>query len=152
MTQRENTLHKAVVAADAVIIHNGNLLLVKRKNKPYQGMWVFAGGKVEANETVEECLHREVKEETNLTIISKRLLGVYSKPDRDPRGRTIAVAYLCFCTGTPWAGDDAAAIRTIPLSEIYKRGFPPLGFDHELLMYDALLELGYIPRGEAGTR
>lgn len=151
MKSREECLHKAVVAADTVIVIDGNLLLVKRKNKPYQGMWVFAGGKVEADETVEECLHREVREETNLTIYSKKLLGVYSKPDRDPRGRTIAVAYLCFCKGTAWAGDDAAAIRTIPLSEI-SRGFPPLGFDHELLMYDALLELGYIPRGEAGTR
>lgn len=152
MSERiEEGLHKAVVAADAVIVNDGNLVFVVRKNPPFKGMTCFAGGKVEANETVEECLEREVKEETGLDIYAKKLLGVYSDPGRDPRGRTIAIAYICYCTGKPTAGDDAEFIRTIPLREIH-RGFPHLGFDHELILYDALEELGYIKRDEAVTR
>lgn len=80
---------------DAVIVIDGPLLLFKRKNSTAAEQWWFVGGRINKGESLEETLHREVKEETGLEIKSCRFINVYSRifPER----HDITVAYLCLC-------------------------------------------------------
>jgi 8-oxo-dGTP diphosphatase len=70
-----------------------NFILIKRKNDPYKDYWALPGGFVEYGESVETAAIREAKEETSIDVELKDLVNVYSKPDRDPRGHTVTIAY-----------------------------------------------------------
>ncbi|MGH8335854.1 MAG: NUDIX domain-containing protein, partial [Gammaproteobacteria bacterium] len=93
------------IAADAIIEIGDRIVLIERKNTPYG--WAIPGGFVDFGETVEHAAIREAKEETSLDVELHALLGVYSRPDRDPRGQTISVVYVGRAAGTPVAQDDA---------------------------------------------
>lgn len=69
------------------------LLLVKRGTHPFKGDWALPGGFMRENESIEECAHREIVEETNINPISMKPIGVFSECDRDPRGRIISHAF-----------------------------------------------------------
>jgi 8-oxo-dGTP diphosphatase len=86
-----------IASVEAVILVNKSVLLLKRKNPPVQGEWWFAGGRIHRGESLEETLHREVKEETRLKITSYKFINVYSRifPER----HDITLAYLCECEG-----------------------------------------------------
>lgn len=129
---------RPAVTADCVVIANETVprvLLVQRGIEPYKDRWAFPGGFMNMDETTEECAIRELEEETGLQITELHQIGAYSKVDRDPRGRTITVAYLAIIdkpvavTGQ----DDAAKAEWWPVDEL-----PPLAFDHEDIMRDAL--------------
>lgn len=123
------------VTVDGVIIHEGNILLIKRGKEPYINFWALPGGFVEYGETTEEAVIREVKEETGLSCAIVGLVGVYSAPDRDPRGHTISVAYLMRVEqGQVKAGDDAAGAAWIDIREIPQE----IAFDHFKIIEDAL--------------
>ncbi|MBD3261083.1 MAG: NUDIX domain-containing protein [Candidatus Altiarchaeales archaeon] len=120
------------LAVDAAIIAEGELVLIKRRNPPYQGMWALPGGFVDVGETVEEAVKREAQEETNLKIKIKKLVGVYSNPERDPRGHTVSLIYLCKkISGKLKPGDDAKQADWFPLKKT-----PPLAFDHGRVIQD----------------
>jgi 8-oxo-dGTP diphosphatase len=88
---------------------------------------------VEAGETVEAAVVRELQEETGLLARPSRLIGVYSEPGRDPRGPTITVAYLMEGPGgAPHGADDAAEASWFAL-EIAR----DLAFDHDTILADA---------------
>ena len=70
-----------------------NFILIKRLNDPYKDCWALPGGFVEYGESVETAAIREAKEETSIDVELIDLINVYSKPDRDPRGHTVTVAY-----------------------------------------------------------
>ncbi len=70
------------------------LLLIKRKNHPYQGCWALPGGFLEEGETLLETAHRELKEETGITGVHLKQLSIWDDPDRDKRTRIITLAYL----------------------------------------------------------
>ena len=70
------------------------VLLIQRGDKPFKGCWAFSGGFMNMEETTELCAIRELEEETGLHLSDVHQIGAYSKVDRDPRGRTITVAYL----------------------------------------------------------
>ncbi|WP_028516446.1 NUDIX hydrolase [Ruminococcus flavefaciens] len=70
------------------------LLLIKRGGHPFKGMWALPGGFLQKGETIEECALRETKEETNVMPTALMPVGVFSKPDRDPRGWIISNAYV----------------------------------------------------------
>lgn len=115
------------------------VLLVQRGGEPFKGMWAFPGGFLNMDETLEECARRELKEETGFeTPIRFEELKSFSAIDRDPRGRTITVAFLA---EVPMAevkgGDDAADARWFALDEV-----PPLAFDHDEVLQVALQRLG----------
>ncbi|ETA67493.1 ADP-ribose pyrophosphatase [Methanolobus tindarius DSM 2278] len=120
------------LTVDAVIIFNGKIVLIQRKNPPYKEKFALPGGFVEIGETTEEAVVREVLEETGLTIEIVKLLGVYSEPSRDPRGHTVSVVYLTRGEGEPRADSDAKAVQLFDLSDI-----PQIAFDHNLIIDNA---------------
>lgn len=120
-----------LLTVDAVIVYEQDkLILIRRKNPPYQGQLALPGGFVDVGETVDAACIREAKEETNINIKINRLIGVFSNPKRDPRGHTITIAYLCEPTldsEEPSAQDDAESLEIIPIMKIPKLS---LAFDH----------------------
>ena len=84
-----------IASVEAVIVIDGSLLFLKRKNTPAIGQWWFAGGRIHVGESFEETLHREVKEETGLKIESYRFIKAYSRVF--PERHDITIAYLCKC-------------------------------------------------------
>ena len=134
---------RPAVTADCVVITKEaepKVLLIQRGADPYKGCWAFPGGFMNMDETTEQCAVRELEEETGLKVSTVRQIGAYSKVDRDPRGRTITVAYLAIIdkpaqvTGL----DDAAKAEWFPLSAL-----PELAFDHADIMADAINFTGY---------
>ena len=124
------------LAADCVVFDRHNrLLLVRRRNPPYQGRYALPGGFVEIGETVEVAALRELKEETGLNGRIVRLVGVYSDPERDPRGHTVSVVFRVSvdAMAQPVGGDDAEHAefvddwRTVALA-----------FDHRQIIQDAI--------------
>ena len=73
--------------------HKLLLLLIKRGGHPFKGMWALPGGFLQRGETVEECALREIHEETMVKPVSILPVGVFSQPERDPRGWIISNAY-----------------------------------------------------------
>lgn len=129
---------RPAVTTDCVVFtkeEEPKVLLIQRGNKPYKGCWAFPGGFMNMEETAEECAVRELKEETGLTVNQIQQIGAYSKVDRDPRGRTISIAYLAIVDApTAVTGmDDAAKAAWFPLSSL-----PDLAFDHQDIMADAI--------------
>ena len=106
----------------------GRVLLVRRGRPPFRGMWALPGGFCEWKETTEECCARETLEETGITVAVGKLLGVYSDPNRDPRGHTVTVLYAARpIRGEAKGSDDAAEARWFTRKEIRGLDF---AFDH----------------------
>ncbi len=122
------------LTVDAVVTDPGRgVLLVRRRRPPFQGAWALPGGFVEPRESCPEACRREVREETGLEVDIVALLGVYSRPGRDPRGPTVSVAYLCRPAGGRLRhGDDAAEAAWFARLE----GLD-LAFDHAEILADA---------------
>ncbi len=124
---------------DAIILEpNGSIILIKRGDPPYQDQWALPGGFVELGEKVEDAAKREVKEETNLRVEIIKLVGVYSDPERDPRGHTISIAYLCKRDNQGDAlkgGSDANEAKVFQRNTLQKL---ELAFDHKTIISDAL--------------
>ena len=122
------------LTVDGVIFRDGKLLLIRRKNEPFKGMHALPGGFVDYGERTEEAVVREMKEETGLETSIRSLVGVYSDPLRDPRGHTISTVYLLDIEGGSLReGDDAVAVELVDPDAL-----PPLAFDHEIVVKDAL--------------
>src|SRR3989454_11373126 len=101
------------VAVDGIVLQDGKLVAVRRKNEPYRGMPALPGGFVELGETTVEAVVREVREGTGLETSVKRLVGVFSDPRRDPRGPGISiVAQLDAVCGGPEGGRGAPGGRS----------------------------------------
>ena len=123
-----------LLAADAVIFMGKGIVLIKRENPPFQGCYALPGGFVKVGELIEEAVRREAKEETGLDIEILGLIGVYSNPKRDPRGHVVSVSYLAEGRGELIHGSDARSVEVFfALEEL-----PPLAFDHENIIRDAL--------------
>lgn len=114
------------------------VLLVRRKKPPFQGAWVLPGGFIEMDERLEDSARRELQEETGIErLASLWPLGAYGDPGRDPRGRTITVAFVGTvraADSAPRAGDDAADARWHAVTALPRA----LGFDHPRILADAL--------------
>jgi len=122
------------ITADGVLFQEKKILLIRRKNEPYQGKWALPGGFVEYGEKTEDAVIRELLEETGLQTTVKGLVGVYSDPKRDPRGHTITVAYRIERIGGELnSGDDAADAKYFNLESL-----PDLAFDHAQIIVDAM--------------
>lgn len=128
---------RPAVTADCVVMTKEEVpkvLLIQRGAAPFKGAWAFPGGFMNMDETTEQCAIRELEEETGLKVTKVHQIGAYSKVDRDPRGRTITVAYLAIID-TPKdvkGQDDAAKAEWFPITDL-----PKLAFDHYYIMKDA---------------
>lgn len=119
---------------DAVIVKDGAILLIRRRVEPFKGYWATPGGYVGWDETVDEVVKREVKEETNLDVNEIHFVGVYSLPDRHPN-QAINLLYLVKVKeGEPIKGDDAEEVKWFSLDSLP----PDLAFDHSQNIKDAL--------------
>ena len=130
---------RPAVTADCVVMTAGEdpqVLLIERGYDPYKGCWAFPGGFLNMDETTERCAIRELEEETGLRVPKVHQIGAYSSVDRDPRGRTITVAYLAIVDAPVdvTGKDDAAKARWFPVNAL-----PQLAFDHEVILNDAIV-------------
>jgi 8-oxo-dGTP diphosphatase len=118
---------------DVVIPSERGVVLVRRGSEPFEGKWALPGGFVEVGETVRQAAVREAAEETGLAVEVSRLVGVYSEPDRDPRGHNVSVAFLArVLSGQMQAASDAAEVDVLDPASV------ELAFDHERIVSDAL--------------
>lgn len=132
---------KPSVTADIVVINSHlakyrndgtfiNLLLIKRSetSDAYPNCWALPGGFLDKGESIEQCAVRELKEETGLDARMMLPMGVFSKPDRDPRGQVISHAFLSIFLSTNEqplpikAGDDAKDIALFRLKGSFDKG------------------------------
>ena len=129
---------RPAVTADCIVITREaepKVLLIQRGDEPFKGAWAFPGGFLNMDETTEQCAIRELEEETELRVSVIHQIGAYSKVDRDPRGRTITVAYLAIVDSPKEVKgqDDAAKAEWFPINDL-----PQLAFDHYDIMQDAI--------------
>ncbi len=118
---------------DVVIPAEKGVVLIRRGSAPFEGQWALPGGFVEVGETVEQAAVREAAEETGLAVELARLVGVYSEPERDPRGHNVSVAFLArVLSGELSAATDASE------ASVLDPGSVDLAFDHRRIIDDAL--------------
>jgi 8-oxo-dGTP diphosphatase len=142
------------VTVDVVIftVKQGDLkvLLIRRGREPFKDRWAIPGGFVEMDETLEQGAVRELEEETGVKGVFLEQLATFGDPRRDPRGRTITVAYYALVKASrlkPRAADDAAATRWFSMNAL-----PPLAFDHDKILACALERLrAQLVQGTAGA-
>lgn len=105
-----------------MVVRDGRVLLVRRAVDPYIGHWDLPGGFLEADETPEAALLRELEEETGLHVVAERFLGHYLHPyaeDGDDDDLVLSCLYLCSDDGgTAEARDDADAIEWFDLQAL----------------------------------
>lgn len=136
---------RPMVAADVLVVRPGKghreVLLIRRANEPFKGSWAIPGGFVEMDEDVPDAASRELREETGIDIPPADLVevGVFGRPGRDPRGRTISVVYAIAVSPSradARAGDDAAEVGWFDA-----RRLPELAFDHAEVIPTALARI-----------
>ena len=130
-----------LLTVDAIIITDGkeinysknSIVLIKRKNDPFRGMWALPGGFVDCGETVEDAVKREAKEETGIDVLIEELVGVFSDPGRDPRGHTVSVCFLC-SVSPAWNGEMRADTDALDVRKFGIDKLPELAFDHKEIL------------------
>jgi len=124
------------LTVDGIVIYEGKIVLIRRKNDPFKGKLALPGGIVEYGERVEDALIRELREETGLICKPEKIVGVYSDPDRDPRGHFVSICFLAKPVGGRLkAGDDAADVLLLEPEEALKH---ELAFDHFKILEEAM--------------
>lgn len=131
------------VTVDLVIftIAGGDLkvLLIRRAQEPFKSKWALPGGFVEMDEALEKAAARELQEEVGVSDVYLEQLFTFGEPKRDPRGRTISVAYFALVDATRQtirAADDAADAQW---HSVFKP--PRLAFDHRQILDYAVWRL-----------
>ncbi|RLE50347.1 MAG: NUDIX hydrolase, partial [Candidatus Methanomethylicota archaeon] len=108
-----------------IIFPDKSFILIKRSKPPFKDHWALPGGFVEYGETVENAAIREAEEETGLKVKLIKLIGVYSKPDRDPRGHVVSIAFIAKPIGGQIkVTDEAKEIK------LFKEIPEKMAFDH----------------------
>jgi 8-oxo-dGTP diphosphatase len=151
------------VTVDVVILTMSegalHVLLVRRGEDPYKGMWAVPGGFKRPTETLHEAAMRELREETGVDAASPLTqFGAYGDPGRDPRMSVVTVAYLAVLrdVGQVAAGTDAADASLVPVANVLD-GRVALAFDHLSIVKDAIervrveLEVSGIATAFVGT-
>lgn len=129
-------------AAVAIAEQGSELLLIKRSLPPGEGLWTFPSGFMEAGETPEKACLRELKEETGMVGEIQKLVGIYHAYSQI-YGDVLNLCYqVKLVAGTLTAGDDAAAVRLVPVSGLRDLGFQSFNRAFK----DYLASLGHLSR------
>jgi 8-oxo-dGTP diphosphatase len=137
MRMSEKQSNNPIPVVDVIIQQDSEVLFVKRKKEPFKGYLGLPGGFVNIGETIEEAARREVKEETSLDIELTDILGVYSDPQRDPRGHIMSTVFIGQIPSNEnvknkaIAQDDASQLEWIDLQTV---GDKSLAFDHKIIL------------------
>ncbi|MCF8302821.1 MAG: NUDIX hydrolase [Bacteroidales bacterium] len=138
---------RPVVTVDIIVFHRTNdnnleILIIQRDNPPFEGKWAFPGGFVEIDESLDTAAYRELKEETGISKIKLEQLYTFGTLNRDPRHRTISVAYTGFVDEEEKqkakAASDARSTGWFKVDQV-----PPLAFDHDEILKKALEFIDY---------
>jgi 8-oxo-dGTP diphosphatase len=122
---------RPALTVDNVILANEQgewlILLIQRKNEPFKNLWALPGGFVDNNEPIEKAAIRELKEETGITGIIPVFLSYFDEPGRDPRERTISMAFTAVTKRNIKikASSDAKKAEWFNINNL-----PELAFDH----------------------
>jgi 8-oxo-dGTP diphosphatase len=126
-----------VPTIDIILSENFNsdkILIIKRKKDPFKDYFSLPGGFVNEGENVEDAVRREAEEELLVKVEPIDILGVYSDPNRDPRGHIMSITFIAkIINGELKAGDGVAELKWIGLNNLENI---KLGFDHSKILYD----------------
>ena len=125
----------------SIIDSDLKVLLVKRKNAPFEGRWAIPGGFVRFDENLEDAAKRELSEETNVKNIYLEQLYTFGEVARDPRGRVITVAYFALASAKDMQIQAASDASDVKWHSVYS--LPELAFDHATILDYALQRLRY---------
>lgn len=117
------------------------VLLIRRKNEPFEGKYALPGGYVDLSETVGDAARRELLEETKVKLFRQPgFYREYSDPGRDPRGRTISLVHYVLLGQevVPEAGDDARSVAWCSSHIVASENL--LAFDHRQILTDFLAD------------
>ncbi len=132
------------VSVDAVVFgydqENGvSVLLIKRKNEPFQKMWALPGGLVLTGESLDEAVNRELEEEAGIDVNYLVQLYTLGDPRRDPRNHAISVSYFALVRPQDFqllAQSDAEDVAWFNINTL-----PRLAFDHKKIIEMAIKRL-----------
>lgn len=117
-----------------------NVLLVRRRNWPHEGLWAIPGGFVHIDESLDTAARRELEEETGVTDVYLEQLYTFGDPGRDPRTRVISIVYFALVRAARHrlrSSDESLDVRWYPVSRLPG----PLAFDHDHILATALERL-----------
>src|SRR5215475_9348121 len=115
------------------------ILLIKRRSWPYEGMWAIPGGFVNMDESLETAVKRELHEETGVEDVYLEQLYTFGDPGRDPRTRVITVVYFALLDSERLQVKAASDAADVGWFSVY--ALPQLAFDHEQIIEYALNRL-----------
>ncbi len=132
------------VSVDAVVFgydqeQGISVLLIKRKNEPFQKMWALPGGLVLNGESLDDAVNRELKEEAGIDVNYLEQLYTFGSPDRDPRNHAISISYFGLVRPDDFqivAHTDAEDVSWFNIKKI-----PKLAFDHKKIIDAAIKRL-----------
>jgi 8-oxo-dGTP diphosphatase len=139
LSSYETPLVTVDIVLCTVIQNRLKVLLIQRKQPPYEHMWAIPGGFIHVGETLEQAASRRLFEETTVNNIYLEQLGSFGRPDRDPRARVITVAYYALVSAEKLhleAHANAEDVGWFSVNEL-----PELAFDHEEIVQKALAKL-----------
>lgn len=130
-----------VMAAIFTVDHGiTKVLLVERRNEPFYGMWALPGGALYNDESIEDGMNRELLEKTGLTVPNLRLCNVFGRVDRSPCMRMVGVSYLGVIDRFK-VQLLTSTLKTSNADWFSIEDIPPLAYDHEEILTDALEKL-----------
>ncbi|MGI8989333.1 MAG: NUDIX hydrolase [Bryobacteraceae bacterium] len=114
---------RPILGVGALILDRDRILLVERGRDPLKGFWSLPGGVLELGETLQQGIHREVLEETGLTVETLAVLEIFERIMRDPDGQPeyhyVLIDYVCRVTGGALiAGDDVSRAQWIERGDL----------------------------------
>ncbi|MBT1695681.1 NUDIX hydrolase [Fulvivirgaceae bacterium PWU4] len=132
------------VSVDAVVFgydqESGvSVLLIKRRNEPFQKMWALPGGLVLNGESLDEAVNRELREEAGIDVNYLEQLYTFGSPERDPRNHAISISYFGLVRPQDFqlaAHTDAEDVAWFNIKKL-----PKLAFDHKKIIDAAIKRL-----------
>ena len=122
---------------DIILSENSNsnkVLLIKRSKDPFKDYFSLPGGFVNEGEKVEDAVRREAEEELLVKVEPINILGVYSDPNRDPRGHIMSITFIAkIIKGNLKEGDGVTELRWVEINNLENI---KLGFDHSKILSD----------------